>query len=251
MTDRRAQSEVLGFILVFAVIVASTGIVYTVGFSSLEDARTAEQLNNMERAYDILDDNVRDISRRGAPSRATEIDLGGGGFRFGEEVNITVTATNTTNASDNRSISATTRPLVYTLDGRSVVYTSGATIRENRDGSVMTSSPEWVFGGQRVLLGVLTAQADDDREAVGGQTSVLVRTRTRNRGAETLTTGSSSKANVTVEVESPRAAAWAQYFEQQGLTAVGDGPADGDVSYKFETETAYLQFTTTTVEFEL
>ena len=251
MTDRRAQSEVLGFILVFAVIVASTGIVYTVGFSSLEDARTAEQVDNMERAYDIFDDNVRDISRRGAPSRATEIDLGGGGLRLGEEVNITVTATNTTNASDSVSINRTTRPLVYTLDGRSVVYTSGATIRENRDGSVVTSSPEWVFGGQRVLLGVVTTRAGDDREAVGGQTSVLVRTRIQSRGPVTFTTGGGSKANVTVEVESPRAAAWARYFERQGLDPVDSNPADGDVSYEFETETAYLQFTSTTVEFEL
>lgn len=251
MTDRRAQSEVLGFILVFSVIVASTGIVYTVGFSALEDARTAEQLNNMERAYDILDDNVRDVSQRGAPARATELDLGGGGLRLGEEVNITVTATNTTNASDSISISRTTRPLVYTLDDRSVVYASGATIRENRDGSVITSEPEWVFGGQRAILGLVTARAGGEREAIGGQTSVLVRTQALNRGTDTFTTGSGSKANVTIRVESPRAEAWGQYFERQGLDPVDGDPTDGDVSYEFETETAYLQFTTTTVEFEL
>ncbi|MFC7136780.1 hypothetical protein ACFQRB_10335 [Halobaculum litoreum] len=73
----RAQSDAIGFVLVFSLIVLTVGTVYAAGYPALQDLRSDEQLENMERAFEVLDDNVDDMAREGAPSRATEIKLNG------------------------------------------------------------------------------------------------------------------------------------------------------------------------------
>lgn len=250
MTRLRAQSEVIGFVLVFSLIVASTGIVYVTGFSALEDSRTAEQLNNVERAFDILDDNMRDLSRRGAPTRSTEVDLAGGALRLGESVNLTVEAENVT-SGDTTTITTSSRPIVYEKDDRQVVYVYGATLRQNGDDSVMVADPEWVVGERRSLFPLLVTQAAAGRTAVGGQTTVLVRARADSRGIRSSTLASDSSTELTVTVESQRAEAWGQFFERRGFTAVDGDPADGDVTYRTTTDGAVIQLTTTAVNFDL
>jgi hypothetical protein len=89
MTDR-AVSDVIGYVLVFSLIIATVGIVTAVGFSTIEDRQRDERINNVERAFDVFAANVEDVYRGGAPSRATEIRLSGGTLQYGEPVTITV-----------------------------------------------------------------------------------------------------------------------------------------------------------------
>ncbi len=250
MTDR-GQSEVIGFVFVFSLIVASTGIVYVAGFSTLEDSRTAEQLNNVERAFEVLDDNMQDLSRREAPTRATEIDLAGGGMRLGDPVTVTVNATNASNSSDYLNVSATTRPIVYEKDDRQVVYAYGATLRQNGEASAMVADPDWVVSDQRSLLPLIVMRPADDRTAVGGQTTVLVRTQADSRGFASSTVESSASTNLTVTIESPRAEAWGRFAERSGFTVVGDDGSDGDVTFNATSDTVVIQLTTTAVNFDL
>ena len=246
----RAQSEVIGFVLVFSLIVASTGIVYVVGLSSLQDARTAEQLNNVERAFDILDDNMRDLSRRGAPTRSTEIDLAGGALRLGDPVTVTVEAENTT-SGDTTTITTTSRPIVYEKDDRQVVYVYGATLRQNGDDSVMVTEPSWLVGERRTLVPLLVTQAAEGRTAVGGQTTVLLRARADSRGVRSSTVESGASTELTVTVESPRAEAWGRFAERRGFTAVDADASDGEVTYRTTTDGVVIQLTTTSVNFDL
>ena len=71
----RSQSDVLGFVFVFAIVVSTIGLVFATGFTGLQDARDFERVNNAERAFEVLRDNVGDMIYRGAPSRVTEIKL--------------------------------------------------------------------------------------------------------------------------------------------------------------------------------
>jgi len=62
----------MGFVFAFALVTASVGVVYTTGIGGLEDARENEQVTNAVRAFDVLHDNIEDVTREDAPSRATE-----------------------------------------------------------------------------------------------------------------------------------------------------------------------------------
>jgi hypothetical protein len=247
----RAQSEAIGFVLVFSLIVASTGVVYVVGFSSLQDVRTAEQLTNVERAFDVLDDNMQDIARRGAPTRSTELSLGGGDLRVAGQTNITVRATYVSNGTTAGTIPIETQPITYTLDDTEIAYTSGAVVRSERSGAVMLSEPGWIVDDDRTVITLFDTSLSGPREGVGGDTTVLVVVGLNSRSVSSFATGP-GQVNVSVTVESPRASAWMPFFEERGFVAVDDNPADGEITYRrVEVEEVHVQLVTASVEFDL
>jgi hypothetical protein len=239
----RAQSETIGFILVFALITVSTGIVYVAGFSTLDDARTAENVNNMERGFDVLADNVGTVARGDAPSRATELRLGGGDLALGETVNVTVT----TNVSA-VPISIRTRPIVYRLDGTDIVYSAGAVFRTDRGGTVVRSGPGVVASDRQVVLPLTDVDAGAGSTAVGGDGTVLIRT--KRKGPPTARSFATNETDVsmTVTVDSPRAEAWQRLFRSRGFdSCIENSPTN--VSCTVETGELHVSWTTTTVEF--
>lgn len=246
----RAQSEIVGFVLIFALIVSTTGVVYVAGFSSLENARTAEELNNVERAFDVLDDNMRDVSRRAAPSRATELSLGNGGIELAASTNITVRATNTSDPLDNRTVTIETRPILYRLDDTSIAYTSGATIRRDRGDATMISEPRWTVSDERTVIPLQGVSQSGTTGSLSGDTTILVRTQRDSRSVPVRFVPTGARTKVTVTITSPRADAWKRFLERKGFTAVdaaGADPTDGVIAYEIETDELYVQQTTVSV----
>ncbi|WP_338741751.1 DUF7289 family protein [Haloplanus salilacus] len=237
----RGQSETIGFVLVFALIVTSTGIVYVAGFQTLGDARTTEELRNMERAFDVLDDSISDVARRGAPSRSTEVSLGNGDLAFGDTARINVT----TNVSA-QSVEISPRPIVYRLDGTEIVYVSDAVIRTDRGSSVMRSDPAVVANGRRVVLPLIDVDAAGDRVGVGGDTTALIRTQSKSPPNTLSVDPDTGRVTVTVTVESPRTEAWRRTFQRHGFTC---GPAGTTVSCSTDTDELHVVWTTTSVDF--
>jgi len=76
-SDERGVSDVVGYVLIFSLIVATVGVVTTVGFSTLEDRQDAERVNNVERAFDVFANNMENVYRDGAPSRGDGDAAGG------------------------------------------------------------------------------------------------------------------------------------------------------------------------------
>lgn len=251
--DRRAVSDLVGFALVFALVTASIAMVYVAGIDGLQEARQDEQVRNVERAFDVLDDNVEDIHRRGAPSRATEISLLNGRMSYGVPVNITVYVENTRNASDNRTLSASIRPLVYsTSTGDSeIAFEAGAVVRDDGPTSTMLSGPGFATDDTRAVVPlVVTHQRQGTRTGLGGSTTILVVAFRQSADAGTpFLTNATAQANVSITVESPRADAWEEYFRSQGYAAADAGAADGEVTYYFETDRLYVP--RTEIEFAL
>lgn len=250
----RAQSDAVGFVLVFSLIVLTVGTVYAAGYPALEEFRTDEQLENMERAFDVLDDNLEDLSREGAPSRATEIKLNGGTLAVNGSTTITVNAT-TPNPVRGENFTAPTRnestPITYNEGDTTVVSAHGAVLRQDGDAAVMRSEPGWVVDGEHALIPLVVTGRTGDRVAFGGSSTVLVRGQVTGRGvAGELVAAAGDDVTVTVTVESPRADAWKRYFESEGFTAVDDTPADGAVTYRFEVDSVVVQLTTVSVELE-
>lgn len=246
----RAQTETLGFIFVFSLIVMTIGAVYAVGFPAMQDARDAEQTSNMERAFEVLDDNFDDIVHHGAPSRATEIKLSGGQLSVTDTTTIDIYVENTTNASRNTSFSASTRPIVYAADDTEFALAFGAIIRSDRGDSVIRSRPNWIVDEKRTVIPFLLTVQGDGKSAIGGSGTMLVVGSGRPPGvAGSFEPNGSAKANVTVTVSSERADAWGRYMADQGMTPIDSDPSDGKVSYTFETDSITLPKRVIDVEF--
>jgi hypothetical protein len=247
----RAQSETVGFVLVFALITASTGIVYVGGFTSLEDARTAEEIDNAERAFDVLDENMADVARRGAPSRATELSLGNGDIALGNRTTITINTTYAANGSAAANTSVGVRPIVYRLDGTEIAYTSGAVLRSDRGAATVQTAPEWIVSADRTVVPlVVTVPDPDGRGGVGGDVTILVRSERLSRALPVELDPAGSALDVTVTVESDRAEAWNQFLDGRGLVPIDGNPADGQITYRLTTDELYVQRTSIRVGFK-
>lgn len=227
------QSETLGFVLVFSIILASIALVAATGYGGLHQVQQAERTNNAVYAFEILADNVDDVVR-GAPSRETELSLGGAGLYFGDPVTVKVRGERVTNPNENFSYQYELRPIVYDPgSGSTLVYANGAVIRVDRDGMVLLREPRLRLTDRETVIPVIQVRSSRGR-AVGGQSSVVVET----RRAEAVPLATTTKPyDVTIEVVSPRAEVWERHFsEHDAVTCTRSGDT---VTCSLTTDRAY------------
>ena len=180
--DGRGVSEVISFVLVFSLIAATVALVYVSGIGGLESTRSAERVTNAERAFDVLQDNIADIHREGAPSRATEVKLSDAQMTYGESTRIAVQVENLTdtNASVSNVSSVPIDPIVYAAgSGPELVYSNGAVFRQDRGGTVLNTPPGFLFtddGGERTAIVPTIQTRSRGIGGVGSQGTILVRT---------------------------------------------------------------------------
>jgi hypothetical protein len=207
--DSRAVSEVIGFVLVFSLVLGTISIVYVGGLSGLDDTRDAERVNNAERAFDVLANNFQQMGRGEAPNRATEIKLADA--RLTTTVNRKVSI-----KSSGMATAAEANPVAIRYDApgdTSLVYENGAVIRVQDESAIMLSEPDFLFGDGTVVVRYISLRGSD--QGVGASTStVLVR-------AEELTSnvlvnrGSSTDVVLKMQTHPDRDDVWEEYYEER------------------------------------
>lgn len=214
-SDERGVSDVVGYILVFSLITITIGTVFAVGITGVEDRREAERIDNVERAFEVFDDNLRDIQRYDDPSRATEVRLAGGTLSVSGETRFVLSNTSDADAVDNATIAAwTSRPLAYRDDGTTIAYDAGALVRSDGSGSVMLSEPRFVAAGDRTTLpivGLVRGSGDDSVVGEGTVQITTVEDATVDSETERFE-GDGETLYLWVETEHP--GAWGRYFEE-------------------------------------
>jgi len=222
--DDRAVSDLVGFILVFALVVSVVAIISVTGLSTLESARDTEQTNNAERAFEVLSDNVDDVVERGAPSRATEISLDDATVRLGDPIQVEVRDPNASDPTflENRTFKP--RPVIYDAGGTQLVYVMGAVFRVERGGGVVLEPWHPVLERDRTFLPVVnTASATGSGQSVQAST-VLVRALANSRRLK-VANESGQFDNVWINVTSPRRDLWQDMLESHSeLSCSATGP---------------------------
>ncbi|MDS0282985.1 DUF7289 family protein [Haloarcula onubensis] len=228
--SERAVSEVVSYVLVFGLVVSAVGIVSVSGLGTLQDTRNDEQMANAERAFSVLADNLADVHRRDAPSRATEISLGEARLETAANVTMRISVTDTggdTWQSEQWSI----RPLVYSGDeGRKLVYEAGAVYRTSNGGGIRVQNPPFVVTQDRVLLSVVGLNRPD-RQALSGST-VLIRARRQSTSLAYNSTADDVDS-VTVGIrDTPRTELWQEYLLSVGFD--GCSVSGNDIQCTFD-----------------
>lgn len=232
----RGQSELVGFLLIFSVVVLTIAIVGMTGFAGLDSARDFQRTANAEQAFIGLATNIDDVVREGAPSRATEIRIADASLSL-QPANTTITITHENGTSNTTTVEP--HSIVYdSQTGTSLSYRSGAVIRRDGESAVLVREPGFVLTDDEVILPVVNASPERGG-TVGGSTAVTVVTRTD--GTRLIALGRSA-SNVTLRVSSRHAEVWERYFA--GFE--GDGPVvtvtrDGDtVAVTIATDRVYV-----------
>lgn len=240
----------MGFVLVFALITGTIGLVFATGLDGLASAQHEEQVRNAERAFDVLADNVEGISAGDSPSRATELKLAGGSISTGDSVSIVIRAENQSDSNDNVTYSIAPEPIVFADgEGTRIVYTSGAVLRSESGNAVMVRDPNWIVRTDRTVLPLVNTGGSGSGIAGDGPVLVITQRASKTLG-EPLVAGSGTTVRVNVTVTSPRIEAWNRYLRDQGFVAVDSDPDGDNVTYRFDTDALYVPRTTVEVSFD-
>jgi hypothetical protein len=222
----RGQSEVLGFVLSFSIILLSVGLVYSVGFGAVTSLQEGEQVDSAERAMVALGGTFENL-QRGDPARASEIRLAGGRIAVSEESAIRVTVTNASGYTE--TFVADTDELVYTYEDASITYEAGAVFRrDGTGGGLVSREPVLLCSPRRAVVSVVTI--DNGARSLGGDGSATVTVR-RNETRLLYPTNDSARADradrVALDVTSPHEDLWDRYFsEHPNWASTGPGQAE-------------------------
>ena len=233
--DDRGVSDVVGYILVFSLITITIGTVFAVGITGVEDRREAERVANVERAFDVFDDNLRDIQRYGDPSRATEIRLAGGTLATSGETRFALANSTDPAVAANATDDWRADSLVYRDGETTIAYEAGALVRGDGDGSVLLSGPRFVAADGRTTIPIVGLDSGSDDSVSGDgtvQVTVVVPERYResdqrpsDSSETTVLTPSSDDTYLHVETDHPEA--WREYFARTSGFDPVDVDADG------------------------
>jgi len=221
--DARGVSNVVGYVLVFSLVTVTIGTVFAVGITGLEDRQEAERVANVERAFDVFDDNLRDVQRYGDPSRSTEIRLSGGTLSVPETTSVEL-------INDSGGVVGgplySNRSLTYTNDDTTIAYESGAWFRSDGGGAVMRSEPRFVAADNRTTLPIvrmyLRGPETVDRD---GTVQVAVERRAKPN-LEKIADAAADDGPFDLRVRSPHAAAWRRYFDRTDGFTVNETRTD-------------------------
>jgi len=219
--DERGVSDVVGYVLVFSLVTATIGTVFAVGITGIEDRQEAERVANVERAFDVFDDNLRDVQRYGDPSRSTEIRLSGGSLSVAETTTVELV-----NASGGVVRGFEFNALTYANGDTTIAYESGAWFRRDGDGVVMRSEPRFVAADGRTTLPVVRLyRLGPERVERDGTVQVAVERRDPPN-LDRVADADVDDGPFALRIESPYAEAWYRYVERTDGFSVDESATD-------------------------
>lgn len=227
-SDSRAVSEVLGYALVFSLVITTVAIVSVAGVSELQDTRDTEQINNAERAFDLLSTNMNDIAKRAAPSRSTEMRLAEAQLSVADPVDVRFRGIENNTSPNNFSAAFEVWPITYeSANGDSkIVYSGGSVFRTQGDSGIAVRETAIVATNDRLVVPLVQTRSRS-AQGIGGGT-VRVRA-TRSETALVASDTDSTFDTVFMNVTSPRASIWQETLsEYDGFSCTLDTSGSTD-----------------------
>jgi hypothetical protein len=217
--NNRAVSEIIGFVLVFSLILGTITIVYVGGLSGLDDARNAERVNNAERAFDVMANNFQQMGRGDAPNRATEIKLADAQLSTSINRDISVDGSELSSPA-----SANPVAIRYDAPGDTrLVYEYGAVIRVDDGKAIMRREPDFIFIDDTIVVRFISLRGAN--QGVGGSSSTAL-VRAEQKQTEVLVNrGSTTDLEMSIQTHPDRTDVWTAYLTEQMTEATGTSPS--------------------------
>jgi hypothetical protein len=242
-TTDRGFSDLIGFVLMFSIIVGSVSIIYVAGFDNLEELKNTEDVQTADRAMRGVAETFEDIHRQGAPSRSLDIGVDGANLDLVDSaLELRVDDGTTTYER-----TLTTQALVIGRESqtREVVYESGALFQVNKQnaGSIVRHRPVFSCDDDTAILSVVRLQGDlsisvDDPVQVTGTRVETERLYPRPNGPPKATT-------ITIDTTDSRyTGAWQNYFNRLGSEQDWEQVSGSPAEFECDVDRVFIRQTT-------
>lgn len=199
MPTERAVSSVLGYVLIFAIVLLSITATFTLGLGALTDARDGSVQENSRRSMQSLSTTIEAVRETNTTVRDIRLRTGPGTVESGDQTRLTVSI------DGSQTLQTTFRPIRYRYEDQQIVYEAGGLLQTTGDSGVLLERPPFVFEDDTVLV-TPTTTTPIQRGSTNARTVTTVIRRATVRQA-TLLTGSHT-VDVTIETQPRRAAIW-------------------------------------------
>ncbi len=224
-------SEAVGYLIITGVIVTAIAIAYVLGYPTLQNMISNGHLQNMERGFIVLGNNVDRIMEQSTPMQSTELNIQGGTLANVREGKINVTCYDkygsmvTMGGTGPETWDTTT--VIYDYPGsRAIGYECGGTMERFGVGGAVLKAPKMVVGDP-FIIPIVDLFGSGGNKGGSGLVKVLV------YGGESNLINYDGVKDVNISVTSDFYMAWSSYFEDLGL----------DTSVDNANRTAYGNYT--------
>jgi hypothetical protein len=226
---RRAQTETVGFVLAFGIVIVGALIVVTLSATTFTDTEDRLSEDRAQKALTQFDSKAALVALGEADTHRVS-------FAFEESEQFTlqedngwmnVTATNRSTENTREIMNATLGALVYENGDRRLAYQGGGVWRADDEGGQMISSPEFHYRGATLTLPTITLTG----ESSVGRSERIRRVSTEQKFPRPGDPNPLEDHIVTVTVGSEFYRGWGEYFETR---------TDGEVSYDHDNEEVTL-----------
>ena len=224
LKSESAVSEVIGFIMVFSIVMLAISAIYAVGYPTIQSSKENAQFQNMEQSFMVLQSNINTVAFGHAPVRTLKTSLGGGSLTVDpSEGNITVSPGDWNNVP--------LGAIEYEKNGRRIAYEGGGVWEKYPAGAAIKLSEPRIFvqdvdGNRTVFVSIINISSD--LSSVGGEGTASVTVRHNRSHTPDITY---SPGNVTITVTSDYADAWGRYFNDMGFIVIGTtNPVTAEIS---------------------
>lgn len=221
-------SEVIGFILIFAIMMGGIGLITLYGYPMLLQTKQNADINNMEKTFIVLQNDLKALTFKSVPTREVGVQVNGGVLSIvndpDDPANIIYLGDELINPGY----------LKFTSDDSSVTLylVNGAVIKQQGVGSVMVAEPRFFVDTDTSSIYIPITKLSSSENSVSG--SHLLKFHLDSANIVDSTTATSS-LQIGIPGDSPTLKAWDQYLVSLGASP----PSPQNPKYTIETESFY------------
>ena len=224
--SERAVSEVIGYSLVFGIVVIAIGLIYVAGVPALQSSKDTTQFKSVEQGFLILRTDLLKVALDQSPVRTTKLGTAEGGSLSSDpsacKLSLKVFESGTECFNDTIELGN----IEFASRIGSVSCENGAVLTKYSSGSIMTSKPRMFNSTDQGNILFSLVKINDSFSSVGGGVARITISNPRFNESIFSTPEVYRNGTLKIKVDSEYADAWERFLEDE-FDAAFDNPADG------------------------
>jgi hypothetical protein len=210
--DRRnaAVSETLGYILLFAIVTLSMGVIYAIGYPALQSNMDANVFESAEQNFIVLQSNMDRVAFDQTPVKILKFKLQSSSIAVTNESFISLSI------SDGSSWNYPTGEIVFSKDEKTISYEMGGVFKKYpHEATVMVSEPPiYVTSFENTSVTNVGIVSLNGHSQMSGKGIATINFRHNS----SIMNMSSSTTDVNMQINSTHAFKWEEYLDEMGFT---------------------------------